>query len=164
MAGILVDPLSHSNHYGSDLLAIGRLYEDLGDNDAAVSLYTNGLEHEDIISQQIDIGIIIRALYRLSMIYKRKKDYSKAIPVWEKATTHQHIESCIELAKYYEHHTNEYELAIYWTKKAISVVEVALEGSAMPYGMTALNIKKKQNELHHRLLRTTSKLERKKTD
>ena len=164
MASTLVDPLTHSNHYGSDLLAIGRLYEDLGDPDAAVNIYSKGLEHEDIISQQIEVGIIIRALYRLSMIYKRKEDYSKAIPVWEKATDYQHIESCIELAKFYEHQTKDFEAAVYWTNKAISIIELALQDSEMPFGMTNLNIKKRHNELQHRLVRVTLKHQGRKSD
>ncbi len=157
MAGVLVDPLKHGNRHGSDLLAIGRLYEDLGDNDAAVNLYTKGLEHEDIISLQIDIGIIIRALYRLSMIYKRNNDYPKAIYIWQKAAEFKHIESFIELAKFYEHHIKDYETAIFWTDMALAVIDQSLDGNEMPYGVTNHNIKIKHDELSHRLQRVTSK-------
>ena len=164
MAGLLVDPLSRGHHHASDLLAIGRLYEDIGNNDAAVSLYTRGLEHDDITSQRINKEIMFRALYRLSMIYNRSEEFSKAIRVWQKAATNQHIESCIELAKYFEHRTKDYGSAIHWTNQALSMIEKALENDDMPYGVTNLNVKKTHHELLHRLQRVKSKLEGKITE
>ncbi len=47
MAGLLAHPFEASIEHGVDLIALARLYEDLGETQTAIGLYLQGLEFED---------------------------------------------------------------------------------------------------------------------
>ncbi len=48
--------------------------------------------------------------------------FSDAVLLWEKAIEKNSIEACIELAKYYEHHTNELDSACEFTETALGLL------------------------------------------
>ena len=120
-ASILNDPIGSGTKHVEDLISLARLFEDMGEIERAVQLYTHGLQHDDFFADDNLELYFIKALHRLSMIYKRQGSYSLAIELWERAASHDFIDAHIELAKYYEHRTREYPIAIQWTEKAISI-------------------------------------------
>ncbi len=123
-SGVLSDPLAESGTHGVDLLSLARLFEDIGYLDSATQLYIHGLEHPDILDGGVPDEIIFKAVERLARIYKRQGDFEYALPLWQSAASHGHIESHLEIAKYYEHHTKDLELALHWTELALSLLDV----------------------------------------
>ncbi len=122
-AALLSNPLETSANNPVDLIALGKLFESIGDNHLAVRLYIHGLHHDDVKSGNIPPNIFLQGLQRLGLIYKRSANYEAAIEVWRQAARHKHIESHIELAKYYEHTAKNFASAIDWTERAINMVQ-----------------------------------------
>ena len=154
---LLADPLQYGSQFGIDLIALGKLFEDLGHLDTATQLYVHGLEHEDARNDLLPPEALLQALQRLAAIHKRQANLEAAIQLWEQAARHAHIEAHIELAKTYEHQLKDYPLAIYWTETAISLIQTSptLNGQN-PY----LNAYQKRQwlvELQHRLERLQRK-------
>ena len=69
--------------------------------------------------------ISIEAMERLATIYKRQQDYPHAVALWEQAAEQQHINSMIELAKYFEHQVKDYSNAIKWAQSALDVIQLS---------------------------------------
>ena len=65
----------------------------------------------------------LHAILRLASIHKREGDLDSAITLWEEAAHALHLESHLELAKYYEHRQRDYSQAIYWTQSAIDLLD-----------------------------------------
>jgi tetratricopeptide (TPR) repeat protein len=98
------------------------LFEDLGDLDTATRLYLFALDHKDAIEQRIPRPLILDAIDRLAMIYKRQDDLQSAVALWEQAARSKHLEAFVELAKCYEHRLRSIPDAIQWTEAAIHLV------------------------------------------
>lgn len=154
-ARLLTDPMSGVVNHGVDLMALARLFEDLGDLKTATDLYIMGLEHEDVRSQLIPEDVLLRAIQHLALIYKRQEKFHYAIDLWKKAAHFKNINAHIELAKYYEHRVRDKNEAIYWTQKAISTVQ----GS----DFTAYEYRYWIPELEHRLQRLKRKQDKDNT-
>ncbi len=116
MAGLLADPLNGDIEHGVDLIALGKLFEDMGDIELATRLYVRGLEYD------LPKPAILDALQRLALIHKRQENHLAALSLWEQAARYNHVQSHIELAKYYEHRARDYPAAIEWTQSAIDLV------------------------------------------
>ena len=129
MAGLLANPGEAPIEHGVDLIALARLYEDLGEIDTAVELYLHGLDFEDLNSSTIapefrlSRAALLDAIQRLALIHKHREDYQTAVLLWEKAASYQHIQAHIELAMFYEHRLRQYEEALGWAKSALVLVE-----------------------------------------
>jgi uncharacterized protein YprB with RNaseH-like and TPR domain len=111
--GLLEEPFSLLPQPGLDLVALARLYEDLGHLDTAIRLYESGLEQglpEDFLWSTID---------RFAILFKRQKDWPQALNLWRKAAEHGQISAFTEIAKYYEHEENDIAQAITSTQAAI---------------------------------------------
>jgi tetratricopeptide (TPR) repeat protein len=128
MASLLANPGESPIEHGVDLIALARLYEDLGEIDAAVELYLHGLDFEDHSTSPIapefrlTRSALLDAIQRLAMIHKHRDDYETAVTLWEKAAGYQHIQAHIELAKFYEHRLRDYQVALSWSKSALDLV------------------------------------------
>lgn len=144
IANMLEAPHPEVIQHGIDLIAIGKLFEDLGDYNSAAQCFEDGLSLE-IPSQNRR-----EALQRWSIMEKRRQNIEKAIELWRLSAVDQDIQAFIELAKYYEHQARNFEEAIQWTKSAIELVQVG--------GYTTYERRQLHLELEHRL----SRLERKK--
>ena len=110
---LLETPLSLTKKEFIDLAAIARLLEDLGHTEKALEYY------EKCIQSDLPEEIFNSALQRLSFIYKRNNNYAAAIPLWEQAIQRKQIYAYEELAKYYEHHAQDFETARKWTLEAL---------------------------------------------
>ncbi len=133
-AGMLASPLDATRNSSTERsslegAALARLFEDLGDESLAEELYRLSLENglpEDLFWE---------TLLHLALIHKRRGEYEKAVPLWEKAASRSSILpegssspmsaviAQVELAKYYEHVLREPERAIYWTEAALLLVK-----------------------------------------
>jgi uncharacterized protein YprB with RNaseH-like and TPR domain len=123
-ANLLTDPLRLGSQYSVDLIAMARLFEDLGEIETAANLYLHGLEHEDARTERVPRAVLLQALQRLALIHKRKADWTSAINLWKQAARFHHLYAHLELAKCYEHNLNNYPEAIYWTQSAIELLQI----------------------------------------
>ena len=160
IAAVLEEPHLKGKRYASDLLSLGRLFEEVGEVDVAVSLYNQGLEHKDTLTHKTNIDLLITAIFRLSMIYKRNGKYKEAVKLWEQASNLNHFGSYIELAKYYEHKVKEFDRAVYWTQTALKLINSNNKNNVLPFGVTIINKQNHTVELNHRLSRLKKKLEK----
>lgn len=122
MAGLLADPVGQGGQHGVDLLALARLYEDLGDTTTAAQLYVYGLDHEDARQDRVPASSLLQALERLALIHKRRAEWEPAIQLWKEAASRRRIEAYVELAKCYEHNLRDCATALEWTVAAIDLV------------------------------------------
>lgn len=157
MSLLLEDPEGLGGEHGVDLIALAKLYEDLGNQPAAARLYVHGLEHEDVRSEQMPRAALLQGLHRLAAMHKRQEDWQAAIELWEQAAQHQDLEGHIELAKCYEHALRDYSTAQRWTQAAITMVAdgLALAPDGKPLGL--YERRQQLAELGHRLQRLEKK-------
>jgi uncharacterized protein YprB with RNaseH-like and TPR domain len=144
-AALLADPFQEAIEHGLDVIALAKLYEDLGQWETAARLFERGLE------MSLSEGDFWKAVSRLSVLQKRRGDFKEAIRLWEKAASEGHIYAFVELAKYYEHKLRDIKSALQWTKLALKEVERA----ELPTYIR----KHWQEELKHRLARLEAKSE-----
>ena len=145
-AKMLEDPFHEGIEHGLDVVALAKLYEDLGQWDTAARLFERGLEKG--IGEE-NFGETVR---RLSVLQKRRGDFDEAIHLWEEAADNGHIYAFVELAKYYEHKKRDAKSALKWTKSA----QKQIEKSDLP-----IYIRKHWlEELAHRRQRLEAKLEK----
>jgi len=106
LAAILEDPTSENLEHAEDIYSIGRLMESLNREVLAEQLYSSShfLSSND---EELVLSLLSRA-----RIYKKNKKYSEALPLWMQAHKLGSIDAAIELAKYYEHITKDYQEAL----------------------------------------------------
>jgi tetratricopeptide (TPR) repeat protein len=113
VSGMLADPLNGLNVPGLDYVAMGKLFEELGELDLAVALYEQGLK----------IGLpeefFWRTVERFAHLHKKRGEYDSCARLWEKAAEHGEYYAYVELAKYYEHTARDVQQALYWTEAAL---------------------------------------------
>jgi uncharacterized protein YprB with RNaseH-like and TPR domain len=123
VAGMLDDPLKTQGEqrepvvHPLDLLAMGRLFEDMGHPEKAAQLYEHGLAHNLPQESYWD------TVQRLSFIHKRRGDLPAAVALWRQAAGSGQVYAHVELAKYYEHHVRDYHEAVSWTQTCIALVK-----------------------------------------
>ena len=113
---ILEDPFGELVEHGLDVVALAKLFEDLGRWDTAARLFERGLEMN---LPESDFWL---AVQRLSRLQKRRGDLETALRLWEQAAGRGQVYAHIELAKYYEHQCRDYTEALKWTHSAMSLV------------------------------------------
>lgn len=118
-AAMLADPFHEGIEHGLDVIALAKLYEDIGQWDTAARLFERGLE------KALSEEDFWKAVSRLSVLQKRRGDFDDAIRLWEKAASEGHVYAFVELAKYYEHKKRDVKSAVKWTKSALKQVERA---------------------------------------
>ncbi len=143
-SSLLEAPLSQPTVEMIDLAAIARLLEDLGHIDRAAELYALCL------SSDLPEDIHTDTLLRLALLHKHNNNYSAAIPLWEQAASRRRIYAYEELAKYFEHHALDLDLALKWTLEALEV----LKTTSLPKPETLWW----KAEFQHRLQRLQKKL------
>lgn len=116
VAGMLADPFDGHVEHGLDLIAIGRLMEDLGDSKAAVRLYRCGL------SQDLPEPNYAETVRHLAWLERRRGDTPAAVELWTSAARVGHVYAHVELAKFYEHERHDYAEAARWTRAALELV------------------------------------------
>jgi uncharacterized protein YprB with RNaseH-like and TPR domain len=123
-ANLLTEPLRLGNQYSVDLIALARLFEELGEVETAAELYLHGLEHEDVRTECVPRTVLLQAIQRLALIHKRKANWPSAIQLWKQAARYHYLYAHLELAKCYEHNLRDIPEAIYWSQSAIELLQV----------------------------------------
>jgi hypothetical protein len=132
----------------ADLYALGKWHADHAEHDRAERYLRQALEDLS------DALIVQQASLRLSLLYKQLDRRADAIGLWEAVAraatedTLSSIEACLELAKYYEWHAINLELAIAWTERARELA------AALPDRFTR---EEKRAEVNHRQARLQRK-------
>ena len=89
-----------------DLYGVGRLLEGAGDYEKSVSLFEKALEGN--VSREVSLTI----RKKLSSHFKKSRDWSKAVSLWQGMGQTNEVFSYRELAMYYEHKEKNYGEAI----------------------------------------------------
>jgi uncharacterized protein YprB with RNaseH-like and TPR domain len=143
-SSLLEDPFSrHASEY-IDLAAVARLLDDLGHTNRATELY------ETCLKAELPEDIYNDTLFRLSLLHKHNNNYQAAIPLWEQAASQRRLYAYEELAKYFEHHTQDLELAVKWTQDALEYIDTT--------GLTSPELLLWKPEFQHRLQRLQRKI------
>jgi uncharacterized protein YprB with RNaseH-like and TPR domain len=150
IAALLNDPLTFVVEHGLDVIAIGKLFEDLGRWDEAARLYARGLELE--LSEES----FRETVQRYAHLQRRRGDLSSAVELWRGAAGTRQVYAFVELAKYYEHRARDYAEAIAQTRAALAIVTAA----DFPRDARTQWL----GELEHRLARLERKKDRTRTN
>ncbi len=116
VTAILADPFGEVVEHGQDVIALAKLFQDVGDWDTAARLFEHGLEME---LPEEDFWL---AIQRLSSLQKRRGDLETAVRLWTQAAEDGHVYAYLELAKFYEHQNRDYDAALQWTHRAVELV------------------------------------------
>ncbi len=116
VAQLLEAPFVLAAEHALDLIAIGKLFEELGRLDDAVELYARGLE------QEVPTEVWNETIRRLSFVQRRRGQMSSAVELWQEAARARQIYAYVELAKYYEHQLRDYVEAERQTRQALALV------------------------------------------
>ncbi len=126
LARFLRDPFGESGaHHGAEYLALGRLYEQQGDRQAAVAAYRSAL------LLALPPAARDRAWKQLSSLLKREGAWTEAVEIWEALVERpgdRPLYAYVELAKYYEHRCQDLPRAEECVRRAIA------EHGACPQG------------------------------
>ncbi len=134
--------------HGIDLIAIGKVFEDMREFDAAAECFARGLEYD--ISRKVR-G---QAIQRWSFLEKRRNNIDKSIQLWQNAVEYEEIYAHVELAKAFEHRLRDYAQAIFWTEQAVTLIQSP--------GFPDIERSIWESQLLHRLGRLMRKFERSK--
>lgn len=117
-AHLLADPLDGRVEHALDLVAIGKLNEDLGYLDKAAVILEQALTHN--LPPEIDQ--LVRR--RLSFIHKRRGELPLALSLWWQAAADREMYAHEELAKHFEHTEKNFDEALRWTEAALAILKL----------------------------------------
>ena len=126
----------------AELFALSEYLENNGDTNGAVQAY------QQTIVAGAETNFAAQAHYRLGLLHRRANDWPSAISCWMQAAVSS-PDACIELAKYYEHQTREYNEAERWCKFAISLNNQNDGASELEYRLNRILRKKTASEETH---------------
>ena len=113
-AKMLENPLSTIDE-SLDTAAVARLFEEMNLVDLALELY------ESCINRGLPIPFYVNIAKRYAVLFRRQGRWEQAERIWKSAAQYLDQDSCIELAKYYEHQKREYSSALIWTLNAMKM-------------------------------------------
>ena len=111
---VLEDMAGLNSDSPAELFALAQYFEHSGDSPNAIKAYQQTIEIDK------DSDFAIQAQYQLGMIYRKAGNWSNAISSWIQASVSS-PKACVELAKYFEHQTRDYNEAERWCKFALSL-------------------------------------------
>lgn len=115
-ADLLSNPMNYAADEGLDLIAIGRLFEELGQTDKALELY------EIAMNVGLPENFYIQTILRYAEIYRKRGDLQGASSLWARAAALGNVDACINLSKHYEHHEKELHQAYHWAAQAKKLI------------------------------------------
>jgi uncharacterized protein len=116
VAQMLDQPFVFADEHGLDMIAIARLFEELGRLDEAAGLYQRAVEHG------LPEEAMREAVRRFSFVQRRRGEIQAAVELWREAARTRQIYAYVELAKYYEHKLGDYAEAERQTRAALAVI------------------------------------------
>jgi uncharacterized protein YprB with RNaseH-like and TPR domain len=103
--------------FPEELLGAGRYFQKLGRGQLSINF------HQAAVQRTMEGGLAWDAMIRLARLYKSRREFEQAIPLWEKLAQNRSrfsLEACECLAIYYEHHAKDLELALSLARKALA--------------------------------------------
>ncbi|KAA3642334.1 MAG: hypothetical protein DWQ07_25205 [Chloroflexi bacterium] len=146
MAAMLAEPLNGAVEYAEDLLAVGRLYEDLGFQDQAAEIMESSLKKE------LPQSLTTSTMERLAVLHRRRGDITAALSLWYQAAADGEVYAHVELAKHYEHRESKFDEALRWTEAALAIVHLP-EFSRLDRYTWQPQLEHRQQRLQRRLKR-----------
>ncbi len=139
-AGDMIEHPAEALVLGKLCLAAGRTTEGLGHLEAAALTGSNAAAQD--------------AALELALYHKRADRWSQAVALWQSltATDEPNRQALVELAKYYEHRTGDYQ-------KALELTETALAGTAGEAGALPAGGELSREALLHRKKRLLRRIE-----
>lgn len=106
-----------------DWYSLGRSFEAIELLEQAIDCYETALQRANTTHFEMEIR------RSLSMAYKRSNQWTKAIEHWKILVQNGPYQSYPyeELAKFYEHHQQDYRIAIAWVDRALEQVDLILQ-------------------------------------
>jgi hypothetical protein len=148
LAGLLIKISSLMNSerleerdLGVDIMAVGKLFESLGDDPGAKSFY------ETAMQKPMEANHRMLAEKSYALLCKRNGKWDLSIPIWKNLAASGDWDSCIELAKYYEHTLGDYIEARFYTEMGLN----SIQNSNLSIG--------KMNPLKNELIQRRSRLD-----
>ncbi len=118
IAGMLADPLDGSLDHALDMIAVGKLFEALGEAALAAQLFEAGLQRPDLPEASH-----WATQERLGRLHRRQGNFEAAVEIWQQAAEGRRIYAHVELAKYYEHKQKDPATAQRWTAAALEIID-----------------------------------------
>lgn len=112
VTNLLEKNVSLENIPVNDLIAISRIYWELGSVDVSLQILNAILPRIHEQNQVVTVNTM------LGTYYKKIKVLDKSVDHWEIAAEKGDISSCVELSMYYEHVLKDYTKALDWCEKA----------------------------------------------
>lgn len=124
LANAYASPLKQME--AADLFSMGRVLQKLGEHEEAEICYEQAARPCSVTSIRTlkDSRYTVEAQKALSLLYKRRGDYQKAVSLWRKMAKRGQF-ACwanIELSKYYEHRLGDYREAMNAASDALKLV------------------------------------------
>jgi uncharacterized protein YprB with RNaseH-like and TPR domain len=113
VSDMLTGPVERLDVPVLDMSSIGVLYQSLGYDQQACAIFRTVLEHD------LPDDLFQATHYRLAMLLKSMENWEDAILHWKQAAEKGNIDSCVELAKFYEHKVKNFHEALAWTDSAL---------------------------------------------
>jgi len=136
---LLSGPLSPSVLPVDDLIAISRIYWDLGSYEVSQKILNSLLPRTKTTEQRIVINA------SLGRFFKKIGHSNEAVQYWQEAAENGDANACIELAMYYEHSVKDCLTALQWCEKGL---QAAKNGEKSPANSRYLiNIQKRMTRL-----------------
>ncbi|MEL7645291.1 MAG: ribonuclease H-like domain-containing protein [Anaerolineaceae bacterium] len=128
---MLHDPAAWQNNSSLDLTSLGRLVEQLGDADSALSLYEKGRSVDDPFKPRVE------PLLAQARLLKRQNKRREAVELWSQAADLGVLEALEELAKYHEHQRGDPLNALAFTEQALEILSQSSAEAASDEGKAA---------------------------
>jgi len=116
-ADLLSQPIVDMNLQPLDVISMAKVFEKIGMLDKSSSLY------QFCIQEDIPQALLPSTLLNFGNLYKKIGHADRAIRLWELSFENGNIYAAIEIAKYYEHLSKRYDLALQWVKQANAICE-----------------------------------------
>lgn len=116
MGYMLDDPLGDEVAHVLDLVAIGKLHEDLKNEAQAIEIYSESLNHD------LPEEAKRTTRQRLAWLHRRNEDWKLAMSLWWQAAAERELYAHEELAKYYEHQEKNLEEALKWVEAGLALL------------------------------------------
>jgi uncharacterized protein len=115
---LLLDPFAEETPDVLDQVAIGQLFEKYDKFEQAIRMYETGLD------EGLPVDLFLNTIRRFSTVQRKINNWPAAVSIWEKGLAHQHLESALELAKFYEHREKNPKKALVYAIKANEILKL----------------------------------------
>lgn len=123
----LLESQSLENIATEDLIAISRIYTEINAPELAEKTLQICHQRRLASDQKKRVSIL------LGNHFKNRGDPIQAVEYWKEASEKNDVNSCIELAKYYEHKCRDVQTALVWARKAGMIVNENLTDQNMKH-------------------------------